>query len=41
MVTGRAFAETVALKALGWLASQEDMLGGFLSEIDCCSDNNC
>ena len=30
MVTGRAIAETVALKALGWLASQEDMLGGFL-----------
>ncbi|MFZ1725288.1 MAG: DUF3572 domain-containing protein [Albidovulum sp.] len=30
MVAGQDFAETVALKALAWLVSQEDMLGGFM-----------
>jgi hypothetical protein len=30
MTKGRDFAEIVALKALTWVVSQEDMLGGFL-----------
>ena len=34
-MTGRESAEAVALRALGWLVAQEDLLPGFLAATGC------